>query len=100
MSEELVQKLKDEKAKGNICFMTMGGEVATANLNKFIKSPTESILYDLNRDEVTAMTFISKGEFAQSRTWMNNLATAQVITELKQIIEERDKTIEELKCSD
>jgi hypothetical protein len=71
--KNLVLKMKEE---GNVVFATIEGLMASP-LKKFIKQPTEGILYDLNRDGATVMTFIDDPK------WINDFAVSQVITELK-----------------
>ena len=43
----------------------------------FIKQPTDGMLYDLNRDEATVLTFLPDTK------WINDYAVVKVIRELK-----------------
>ena len=81
---EKKESLKDlvlKKAKeGKVVFMTWDGP-READLNEFIKQPTEGLLYDLNRDRVTVLTFI------EDPKWVNDFAVGLVIAKLKEIID-------------
>ena len=48
----------------------------------FIKQPADGILYDLNRNESTVLTFLPDPK------WINDFAVAQVIRALKKRIDE------------
>jgi hypothetical protein len=52
-----------------------------ADLDEFIKQPADGILYDLNRLEETALTFIDDPK------WVNDFAVALVIRKLKEMLE-------------
>ena len=54
-------------------------------LADFIDNPTDEILYDLNRDEATILSFIN------DKKWINDFAAAKVIRALKDKIEELEK---------
>lgn len=75
------QFLLEEYKKGNIVINTVEG-IMTAPLKEFIKQPIEGLLYDLNRDEATILTFIDDPK------WINDYALTQVIRELKNQLEE------------
>lgn len=70
-----------EESKGNICILTSKGFV-TAKLTEIIKQPTEGLLYDLNRDKMTVLTYIDHEK------WVNDYACGLVIAELKRQLEE------------
>ena len=75
-----------EYAKGNIVFAGIEG-LKSMNINEFIKQPAEGILYDLNRNEATVLTFI------EDPKWVNDYAVSKVITALKARIEELEQKI-------
>lgn len=75
------QILLTEYEKGNIVINTIEG-VLTIPLKDFLKQPIEGILYDLNRDEATVLTFINDPK------WINDYAVTKVIRELKKQIDE------------
>jgi len=81
MSEE--EKFRDlvlqKEKEGKIVFMTFNGPME-ADLEEFIKQPTEGLLYDLNRDRVTVLTFIDDPK------WVNDYAVGIVIAKLKEKI--------------
>lgn len=85
MADENKEKFRDtilaEAAKGNIVFMA-DGEPMIANLDEFIKQPTEGILYDLNRSREVVLTFIDDPK------WVNDYAVALVIERLKAELDE------------
>jgi hypothetical protein len=83
-------KVKDrilaEYKKGNIVVAGIeGGQVV--KISDFIKQPADGILYDLNRDEATILTFIDNPK------WVNDYASSQVIRALKSKIDELEKII-------
>ena len=57
------------------------------NIKEFIKQPADGILYDLNRDEATILTFI------EDPKWVNDYAVCKVIRALKNRIKELEKQI-------
>jgi len=73
--------LQKEK-EGKIVFMTIEGPVE-ANLEEFIKQPAEGLLYDLNRDRVTVLTFLD------DEKWVNDYAVGLVIAKLKEYYDQR-----------
>jgi len=73
---ELKDKIREEYQKGNIVFASIDG-LMCVNLAEFIEQDTDGILYDLNRDELTVMTFIDDPK------WINDYAVCKVIRALK-----------------
>ncbi len=67
--------------EGKVVFMTFDGAMA-APLEEFIKQPTDGLLYDLNRDEVTVLSWIDDPK------WVNDFAVAKVIRRLKERVDE------------
>lgn len=84
--ENIKQLVLAEYAKGNIVFAGIEG-LQTTNITDFIQQPTEGILYDLNRNEATVLTFI------EDPKWVNDYAVAKTITALKARIEELEQKI-------
>ncbi len=71
------KKLVLEKEKeGKVVFMTWDGAMS-ADLEGFIKQPTEGLLYDLNRDRLTVLAQIDDIK------WVNDYAVGLVIARLK-----------------
>lgn len=83
------EKLKDlilkEYKKGNIVILTSDGLKLTS-LKEVIKQPAEGLLYDLNRDQATILTFINDPK------WINDFACMAVIQELKNQLKKTNKT--------
>lgn len=71
----LVDKLLDERKKGNIVLRTPFGD-AIVNLDEFIKQPADGMLYDLHRLEEVSLTLITDPK------WINDYAVAVVIRKL------------------
>jgi hypothetical protein len=55
-----------------------------AKLDEVIKQPTEGLLYDLNRDRITILTYINDPK------WVNDFACMKVIEKLKEISEGKE----------
>jgi len=84
MTEENIKALVLRKAKeGKVCIMTIDG-LMEADLDGFISQPTEGILYDLNRDRVTVLSFIEGNP-----KWINDFAVGLVIGRLKEMVDEK-----------
>ena len=83
---ELKDKILEERKNGNIVFDSAFGLHST-NLKSFIEQPTEWILYDLNRDDATVLTFINEPK------WVNDFAVCQVIRALKNRISELEQSV-------
>lgn len=75
----------EEEKKGNVVINTAEG-LMKVNLNELIKQPVDGLLYDLNRDECTILTFIDNPK------WVNDYACAKVIRALKAKIEESENS--------
>ena len=88
MSEKQEKKwseiVKEERDKGNVVYLCID-EVLSAPVKEIIKQPAEGLLWDLNRDEVTALTLMDKEGMIH---WVNNFAVARVIKELKRQLDE------------
>ena len=84
-NDKRIMNLKDrilfEAEWGNVVINTIEG-LAVVPLDKIIEQPTEGLLYDLNRDRATILTFVN------DEKWINDFAVALVIEKLKTIIEE------------
>lgn len=75
MKEEIKDIILREEKKGNICYMTVDGLI-TVSLKEFIAQPIDGLLYDLNRDKMTIMSFLDDIK------WVNDYAVSIVITAL------------------
>ena len=82
--EDLKDLILKKEKEGKVVFMTHEGPME-ADLEKFIKQPTEGLLYDLNRDRTTVLTFI------EDPKWINDFAVGLVITKLKKYYDSNKK---------
>jgi len=80
-AEKLKDKILKEYKNGNIVVSVFDG-IKTAPLKDIINQPVEGLLYDLNRDEATILTFINDPK------WINDYACMAVIRELKRQLDE------------
>lgn len=81
---EIVLEAKDD---GRVVFLCID-EVLTAPVKEIIKQPADGLLWDLNRDEVTALSWMNKDGMIH---WVNNFAVALVIRELKSQLEQLEE---------
>ena len=79
---ELKDRILTEYKEGNIVVVEYDGSLRSTLLTEFIKQPVEGMLYDLNRDEATVLTFVDDPK------WINDYAVCQVIRALKSRIDE------------
>lgn len=56
-NEKLRDKILEEYKNGNISYRTIEG-VMSCPIESFVKQPLEGMLYDLNRDRATVMSFL------------------------------------------
>lgn len=74
----------EKEKEGKIVIMTWDG-VKEANIDDFINQPTEGLLYDLNRDISTILSYI------EDPKWVNDYACMLVINRLMKINKELEK---------
>lgn len=79
--EEIKNKILEEYKKGNIVVLGIEG-LQSMPIAEFIKQPVDGILYDLNRSEEIALTFLPDPK------WVNDYAVAKVVRSLKSRIDE------------
>lgn len=70
--ENINKKILEEYKNGNIVLNTPFG-LHVDTMENIINQPAEGLLYDLNRDEATIMTFID------DEKWINDYACSMVI---------------------
>jgi hypothetical protein len=80
--EEFKEFVLQNSREGKVVFMTVEGAMSM-DLDEIIKQPTEGLLYDLNRDKATVLSWIDDPK------WVNDFAVSMVITELGRQLEER-----------
>jgi len=76
MSDEIKQFVLDKRKEGKVVVATIEGYMSV-EVSEFIKQPADGILYDLNRLEEVALTFIDDPK------WVNDFAVALTIRALK-----------------
>ena len=81
--EDFKNKVLEEYEKGNVVFMTVDGLIVSP-LKDFITQPIDGLLYDLNRDKMTVLSFLDDPK------WVNDYAVMMVITELKRLVDNRE----------
>jgi hypothetical protein len=89
IEEQLSSIVTKEYGKGNIVVATFE-RLQVMSMKEFIKQPAQGMLYDLNRDEATVLTFIKDPK------WVNDFAVSKVIQELKKQLATSDDKIEHL----
>ncbi len=80
MSEKVKKFILDKRKEGKLVVAGIEG-LMSMDVKEFIKQPVDGILYDLNRLEETALTFI------EDPKWVNDFAVALTIRELYSLIE-------------
>lgn len=98
MSETKFENFRDyvlaKEKEGVIVIATFEG-FAEIKLDDVIHQLTDGLLYDLNRDRATILTFI------EDKKWVNDFACMKVIVRLKELLEEqRDNSIDKLELAD
>lgn len=79
--EDLRELILRKAKEGQVVFNTFDG-LKVADLDDFVRQPTDGLLYDLNRDKATVLTFIDDAK------WINDFAVALVIEKLKSLLNE------------
>ena len=75
--EDLKNIILEKAKEGKIVIHTLDG-LQAVGIEDFISQPTDGLLYDLNRDRATVLTFIDDPK------WINDFAVSIVITKLKE----------------
>lgn len=70
------EQIIEEAKKGNVVINTIEG-IVMAPIKELASQPVNGLLYDLNRDECTILSFIDDPK------WINDYACAMVIRHLK-----------------
>ena len=69
---KISEKILYESKNGNIVINTPFG-LRVCKIDEIVNQPVDGLLYDLNRDEATIMTFID------DEKWINDYACSMVI---------------------
>lgn len=83
----------EEQDKGNVIFICIDS-IISGPVKEIVKQPVDGLLWDLNRDEATALTFMDQEGMIH---WVNNFAVALVIRELKSQITQLEAEVAQLK---
>lgn len=83
-----------ERDKGNVVFLAID-EILSMPVKEIVKQPTDGLLWDLNRDEATALSFMDEEGMTH---WVNNFAVALVIRELKAQLELKEIELQNAQC--
>lgn len=86
--KELASKILEEYKKGKICYRTIEG-VFSAKIEDFVKQPLEGMLYDLNRDKATILSFLD------DLKWTNDFALTVLLEHYYNRCKELEKKLEE-----
>lgn len=87
--KELASKIQEEYKKGNICYRTIEG-VFSAKIENFTKQPLEGMLYDINRDRATIMSFLDDPK------WTNDFALTFLLEHYYNRCKELEKQLKEV----
>lgn len=79
--KSLKELVLEAETSNKVVFIGAEG-LMQAKLDEFIKQPVEGLLYDLNRDRATVLSWIDDPEVG--KFWINNFATMLTITKLKE----------------
>lgn len=82
----------EEREKGNVVCILLPDTWGKIPVKEIIKQPADGLLWDLNRDEATALSFMDKEGMTH---WVNNFAVAMVIRELKHRLDDCEDRLEE-----
>jgi hypothetical protein len=81
-NQSIKELLLEESKKGFVCTLTPFGLQKTP-LRELVEQAVEGLLYDLNRDELTILTFVE-----DDPKRINDFACAMVIREIKKQLDE------------
>ncbi len=87
--DSIKEKVIEEYEKGNIVIDSYG-ELISVKLTDFIEASADEILYELNRDEATVLTFINDPK------WINDFAASRVIRALKEKIDDLENYLNKI----
>ena len=81
--QSMMDFVREQEKQGRVVYQCLD-EIMSANLDAFVRQPTEGLLWDLNRDKLTCLTWIKRVKTG----WVNNYAVALVIEKLKEMVAE------------
>lgn len=77
----------DDEKKGYITIVSFDG-FHTFNFEEFVKQPVDGLLYDLNMNKSTLLTFLADENQQEALKYVNQYAAARVIRKLKEEVDE------------
>lgn len=87
--EDIKKKVLEEYDKGNICYRTIEG-IMTMPKKDFVKQPLEGMLYDINRDKATILSFLDDSK------WVNDLALTELLRYYYELSKEFERRLKQL----
>ena len=88
--KEIIESIRDkvlaEWDKGNLVYADIEG-LKSIKLEEFIKQPLEGMLYDINRDTATILTFIDDPK------WVNDIALTKLLEYYYNKCKEQEKIL-------
>ena len=88
--ENVVELIREKEKEGKIVLMTFDGLVSGDLKGMIYNQPVEGLLYDLNRDRVTVLSWIKDG----NEKFINDYAVNLVIRELLQKVKSLQAQLE------
>ena len=89
--EDLRKKVLSEYEKGNICYRGFDG-LYTMPIKDFVKQPLHGMLYDINRNRATILTFLDDPK------WTNDFALTVLLEYYYDCCDELRKRVEDLEA--
>jgi len=84
--ETIRDKVLAEWNKGNLVYADIEG-LKSIKLEEFVKQPLEGMLYDINRDTATILTFIEEPK------WVNDFALTKLLEYYYNKCKEQEKIL-------
>lgn len=86
-TEELKKIILTFREEGKVVYCLPFNQLSVRSVAELCDQPADGILYDLNRDDMSILTFAGE----DNPYWVNNMATATVIRYLRGRVEELEK---------
>lgn len=93
---DLVELIRKEYRSGRVVLSTIEG-IVSYDIDALVSQPVDGLLYDLNRDMVTCLAWISQPD--SEHMWINNCASGIVIEYLCRQRDSLRAELDELKKS-
>lgn len=82
--KSLKEIVLEAEKENRVVYMTIDGP-RSVDLDKFVSQPIEGLLYDLNKDRITCLSWLDYPQMCKA--WVNNFCAMKVITKLKERLE-------------